>query len=196
MPVQNTRLVLFTRYPDPGQAKTRLIPAIGAEGAAKVHKKLTENTVDLLRRNGQPVEIHFSGGDIGQFTDWLGCDAKYVAQPDGDLTIKLLAALEPAPLIFFGSDTPDLKQSHIQKAMEGLDIHDLIIGPAEDGGYYLIGMREHHSFLFEGIPWSTNAVLKETLQRAEKHNLSVKLLETLSDCDRPEDLSRWPWLIE
>lgn len=194
MPSQSIRLVLFTRYPVAGQAKTRLIPAIGPSAAAQVHKLLTERTIGLLSLGQHRVEVHYTGGTFNQFENWLGQEIRYVEQPEGDLTAKLLAAIDPAPVIFFGSDTPDLETKHIEAAVGALRDHDVTIGPAEDGGYYLIGMRQSLPSLFENISWSTEAVLEETLDRIEQHDLSVKLLETLSDCDRPDDLSRWPWL--
>ncbi|MEP2990479.1 MAG: TIGR04282 family arsenosugar biosynthesis glycosyltransferase [Parasphingorhabdus sp.] len=193
---KSTRLVLFTRYPVAGQAKTRLIPAIGAPAAAEVHRKLTERTVKLLSLNEQPTEVQYTGGTIAQFESWLGTAIEFSEQPDGDLSKKLLSAIDPSPVIFFGSDTPDLQASHIEEAIEGLQNHDVVIGPAEDGGYYLIGICQPYTYLFENMPWSTEAVLDETLARAKGNNLTVRLLETLSDCDRPEDLVRWPWLTE
>ncbi|GAB5489228.1 MAG: TIGR04282 family arsenosugar biosynthesis glycosyltransferase [Parasphingorhabdus sp.] len=189
-------MVLFTRYPVAGEAKTRLIPAIGAAAAAEVHKRLAEQTVTLFLQSGQSIEVHYTGGNAAQFEDWLGSGADYIEQPEGDLSRKLLAALDPAPVIFFGSDTPDLQSGHIDAAIDALQKHDITIGPAEDGGYYLIGMRRPFPVLFENIPWSTDAVLNETMERAQRNGLSVKLLETLSDCDLPEDLVRWPWLTE
>lgn len=177
-----------------GQAKTRLIPAIGAAAAAEVHKRLTEQTVNLFRRSGRSLEVHYTGGDAAGFEHWLGSEIRYIEQPEGDLTRKLLAAVDPAPVIFFGSDTPDLKAEHIEAAIGALQTHDVTIGPAEDGGYYLIGISRSLPFLFEDMRWSTSTVCSETMVRAKQNNLSVKLLEKLSDCDLPEDLARWPWL--
>lgn len=196
MPSNPTRLVLFTRLPVAGQAKTRLIPAIGPSAAAEVHRKLTERTVKLLSLSMLSVEVQYTGGKIAEFKNWLGHEVDFVEQPDGDLSKKLLSAIDPAPVIFFGSDTPDLQAGHIEEAIEGLDNHDVTIGPAEDGGYYLIGIRQPLPYLFENMPWSTEAVFDETMKRMKRSNLSVKILETLSDCDRPDDLERWPWLTE
>lgn len=194
MPSQSTRLVLFTRYPVAGQAKTRLVPAIGPSAAAEVHRKLTERTIGLLLQSKHPVEVHYTGGGLDQFENWLGQEIHYVEQPEGDLSAKLLAAIDPAPVIFFGSDTPDLEAKHIEAAVKALRDHDVTVGPAEDGGYYLIGMRQSFPSLFKNIPWSTETVLEETLDKIYQNDLSVRLLETLSDCDRPDDLLRRPWL--
>ncbi len=189
-----TRAILFTRFPTPGAAKTRLIPAIGAAGAARVHRQLTERTVTRLRGAAAATEIHFTGADEPAFAAWLGQDLTFVAQPEGDLTARLLAALDPAPVIFFGADTPDLGVHHIEAAIAALQSSEVVIGPAEDGGYYLIGVAKPHAFLFTDMPWSSDAVFPETCARLAARGIMPIILETLADCDRPEDLSRWPWL--
>jgi uncharacterized protein len=188
------RLVLFARYPTPGTAKTRLIPALGAIEAARVHRDLTERTIRTMASSGLTVEVRYTGGPMHDFSAWLGEDIALVEQVDGDLSDRLIAALDPAPVIFFGADTPDLSSVHVNQAIEALRTRDVVIGPAEDGGYYLIGVASPHRFLFEAMPWSTDRVYPETLSRLQSRSLVPAVLETLSDCDRPEDLARWPWL--
>ncbi len=188
------RLVLFTRYPVPGSAKTRLIPALGADGAASVHMQLTERTVEILKQTGQQIEIQYSGGDANAIARWLGSDPSYVPQVEGDLTSRLLAAMDPAPVIFLGSDTPDLSAHHVNAAISALQKSDVVIGPADDGGYYLIGLAKPYPFLFQNMRWSTEHVMPDTLDRLRQHDIDFEILETLHDCDRPEDLERWPWL--
>jgi uncharacterized protein len=190
------RLVLFTRFPVAGKAKTRLIPKTGEQGAADIHRRLTEKTVTTLRQSGFSLEIAYTGANEFDFADWLGNDIRYVLQAEGDLTAKLLAMLDPAPVIFFGADTPDLLYHHVKQAVDALSEHDVVIGPAEDGGYYLIGVKQQFDFLFTDMPWSSDAVLPETLKRLAAHGIKPFMLETLSDCDRPEDLARWPELAE
>lgn len=190
------RLVLFARYPEAGACKTRLIPALGAEGAANLHRQLTERTVAILRESECPVTVAFTGSDRCTFETWLGHDVALVEQVEGDLTAKLLACLNPAPVIFFGADTPDLQPHHVAAAIQGLATHEVVIGPAEDGGYYLIGMRNGWPELFIDMPWSTEQVLPETLARLKRLGIEPLMLETLSDCDRPEDLVRWPGLAK
>jgi uncharacterized protein len=188
------RLVLFARYPTPGAAKTRLIPALGDKGAAKVHRQLTERTLNMLLSSGYPVELYYTGAAEADFRAWLGNDFTLTQQAEGDLTDRLMAALNPAPVIFFGSDTPDLALLHIMAAVEALAQQDVVIGPAEDGGYYLIGMRQALPGLLTDMPWSTDQVMPETLRRLSVMGVEPVLLETLHDCDRPEDLPLWPWL--
>ncbi len=228
------RLILFTRYPTPGEAKTRLIPTLGANGAAELHRVLTERTVALLRTVGAPVEVHVTGAPVEAFRDWLGQEVAFIPQAEGGLGERLLAALDPAqgrhaelvsasmphrqpvmpneawtlkrvqhddltdravsPCIFFGADTPDLSPEIVAAAVAALETHDGVIGPADDGGYYLIGMREPQPALFTDMAWSTETVFPETMRRVAELGLNFLTLETLSDCDRPEDLARWPWL--
>lgn len=188
------RLVLFTRYPDPGQAKTRLIPALGADRAAAVHKRLAERTVDVMRESRLQIEIRFTGAPQRDFEAWLGDDLTYSEQGGGDLGDRLRAAIGDPPVIFVGADCPDLRATHLEQAVEALDDHQVVIGPAEDGGYWLIGLAARHDWLFANMPWGTDAVLPETLARLSRRGVSPALLETLADCDRPGDLGRWPWL--
>ncbi len=188
------RLVVFARFPTPGAAKTRLIPSIGADGAAAVHRRLTERTLVVLMGHDCAVELHITGASQQDFLSWVGADAALIEQPEGDLTVRLTAALDPAPVIFFGADTPDLSRDQVAVAIGALATHDVVIGPAEDGGYYLIGMARPFPDLLNGIDWSTERVFDQTMAKAEMAGLSVAVLDTLYDCDRPEDLARWPWL--
>jgi rSAM/selenodomain-associated transferase 1 len=188
------RLVLFARYPVAGVCKTRLIPALGAQGAAALHRHLTERTIGVMRASGCKVTVAFTGACRDHFEAWLGSDVALIEQVEGGLTNKLLACLDPAPVIFFGADTPDLTSAHVEQAIAALQNHKVVIGPAEDGGYYLIGMREALPELLTDMPWSTDQVLPETCTRLGRLGITPVLLETLSDCDRPEDLLRWPEL--
>jgi hypothetical protein len=193
MPIR-PELVLFARYPVAGQCKTRLIPALGPEGAATLHRYLAERTVAVLRQAGCPVTVAFTGAQEPAFRDWLGSDLAYEQQAEGDLTARLLPFAARAPVVFFGADTPDLALAHVDAAVEALASHPVAIGPAEDGGYYLIAMREPLPELLTDMPWSTAEVLPETLRRLDRLGIAPALLEGLADCDRPEDLARWPEL--
>ncbi|NJM51243.1 MAG: glycosyltransferase [Sphingomonadales bacterium] len=185
-------LILFARYPAAGTCKTRLIPALGAEGAADLHRRMTERTIGILRSSGLPVIVAYTGAGRQDFERWLGADVGLEEQVAGDLTDRLLAFTHHAPLIFFGADTPDLQARHIAQAVDGLQNYEVVIGPAEDGGYYLIGITRPIPKLFTNMPWSSEQVLPETLTRLADMGIAPLLLETLADCDRPEDLARWP----
>lgn len=160
-----------------------------------VHRRLTERTLSILGGNNCPVELHTTGAPHIEFEDWVGKKLNLKQQAEGDLTDRLTAALDPAPVIFFGADTPDLSREIVSAAVNALADHEVVIGPAEDGGYYLLGMARPYPDLLQGIDWSTERVFAQTMAKAKAVDLRVALLETLADCDRPEDLARWPWLI-
>ncbi len=189
-------LVLFARYPVAGECKTRLIPAVGEQGAANIHRILAERTTALLLDSQCRVTVATTGASHNDFANWLGDRPMLVEQGQGDLTDRLLPFAAQAPVILFGADTPDLARHHVEAAIAGLRDHDVVIGPAEDGGYYLIGLAHPMPQLFTAMPWSTDQVLPETLRRLDQDGIAPLLLETLSDCDRPEDLARWPQLAE
>jgi hypothetical protein len=148
----------------------------------------------VLQASDLPVELHYTGAEAVDFRNWLGDGPVFVKQAEGDLTDRLMAALQPAPVIFFGADTPDLSPGHVAQAVTALKTHRIVLGPAADGGYYLIGMQQPMPDLLENMPWSTDQVMPETLRRLASKAIKPILLETLHDCDRPEDLVRWPWL--
>ena len=189
------RLVLFTRYPQPGHAKTRLIPALGAAGAAALHRRLTDATLATLLRMGLPVEVWVTGAPADAFAAWLGADVPIRQQGEGDLGARMDRALRPVPAILVGSDLPTLAASHIMQAVAALAKGQVALGPAEDGGYYLVGLPEPAPFLFEAMRWSTPGVLAETRRRLEAHATPYALLPTLPDLDRPDDLARFPGLL-
>jgi len=194
----SVRLVLFTKFPIAGDVKTRLIPALGKDGAAQLHRILARQTWGTIRtaaqQFGADAEVQYSGGSVKDFQQWLGTDTIFIEQARGDLTDRLLAAADPCPFIFFGADTPDLSVDIIGQAITALADHDSVVGPAEDGGYYLIGLARPMPELFRDIAWSTADVLPATLARLKQSGRSHKILPLLSDCDRPEDLIQWPEL--
>lgn len=186
-----TRLVIFTRYPTPGAAKTRLIPALGPERAAALHRRLTERTVAVARASGVPFELWTTGGKEAAFRDWLG-DVAVQSQGEGGLGERLLRAAAPYPVIFIGTDAPDLVPAHLRAAADAVDIGRAVIGAAEDGGYWLLGLPDAVPGVFDGIAWSTATVFADTLARLRAAGHDPVRLPTLSDLDLPEDLARWP----
>lgn len=185
-------LVLFAKYPVPGFAKTRLIPALGPDGAAAVHRHLTQRTVATLLASGALVEVRYTGASVAAMRGWLGDEVALAEQVAGGLTERLIDASRDTPHIFFGADTPDLDVGTVRAAIAALLDNDVVIGPAEDGGYYLIGMQTAQPGLLCDMPWSTEHVFPETLKRCASLGLCHAALPVLADCDRPEDLERWP----
>ena len=184
------KVALFARYPVPGQAKTRLIPALGAEGAARLHRLLVERTLATIRASGLSFAVHCTGAPLADFAQWLGADVQLVDQGEGDLGARL--ARVAAPAILLGADVPDLHASHLSAAAAAMAAGETVIGPAEDGGYYLLGFSQPVPFLFSAMPWGTAGVLDETLARLRQRHIAPRLLDMLADCDLPEDLARWP----
>jgi hypothetical protein len=195
------RLIIFTRYPEPGRTKTRLIPALGPEGAADLHRQMTEHTLtwsrQLKNHSGVSLEVHYEGGDELQIRQWLGCEIPCCPQGKGDLGARMVQAFDDAfsagmgRVIIIGTDCPGLTGGLARTAFEALMENDVVLGPAKDGGYYLIGLRKPIPQLFEGIPWGTSEVLARTSGIAADLNLQAFLLEPLDDVDRPEDLGVW-----
>ena len=194
-------LIIFSRYPEPGKTKTRMIPALGAKGAADLQRQMTEHTLNTatklaLTRN-ITIEVHFAGGDIQLMSQWLGKDVRYVPQVTGDLGNKMLSAFKRAfnlgnqRVVIIGIDCPDMGQSILNQAFDVLEQQDLVLGVAEDGGYYLIGLSHPCTQLFQQINWGTDRVLKQTVKIAQQQQLDVHYLSTLADVDRPEDLAIW-----
>nr|WP_310523256.1 TIGR04282 family arsenosugar biosynthesis glycosyltransferase [Polymorphobacter sp.] len=182
------RVALFTRWPEPGQAKTRLIPAIGGEAAAALHKRLTERTIAVVHAAGLALEIRSTGAPIASFQEWLGQGTRIIDQGTGDLGQRLARAAQSLPVLLLGADIPDLAPHHLTAAAEALATNPAVIGPAEDGGYWLLGLATPAPQLFENMPWGTETVFETTSSRLT----NPVLLPVLADLDRPEDLPRWP----
>ena len=186
-------VALFAKWPTPGHAKTRLIPALGAAGAARLHARLVERTLSAVRDSGLPFEVRGTGAPPADFERWLGDGVRAVDQGGGDLGDRL--ARVPAPMLLIGADAPDLTPAHLRAAATALATTLAVIGPAADGGYWLLGLSRAMPHLFASMPWSTDAVAAETIARLADSGIMPAKLETLHDCDRPEDLARWPELL-
>jgi hypothetical protein len=194
-------LVVFTRYPEPGKSKTRLIPALGPEGAADLHRQMCEHTLSWAGKmqSGSEVSVEFYIDGEGQdrFRKWLGDDVLYRPQGKGTLGARMNRAFQDsfragmAKVVIIGTDCPGLSEGMVHKAFLALEENDLVLGPANDGGYYLIGLRRPAKELFKGIPWGTEKVLAQTLGVAQSLALKTFLLDPMGDVDRPEDL--WLW---
>ncbi|WP_044170505.1 TIGR04283 family arsenosugar biosynthesis glycosyltransferase [Kamptonema formosum] len=192
-------LIVFTRYPEPGLAKTRLMPALGAQGAAELHRHLAEHTLtqarELQASRSVSVEVWFAGGGEALMRDWLGDETVCRHQREGDLGARMSGAFEEAfsngaeRAAIIGTDCPDLDARVLGTAFEQLLTSDLVLGPAADGGYYLIGLRRFVPELLTGITWGTGLVLQQTAAKADRLNLTTSKLQQLADIDRPEDLA-------
>ncbi len=186
-------IALFAKYPQAGLAKTRLAPLLGEAGAAEVHRKLVEKTLVTMRESGLPFAVYFAGAPREHFAEWLGDGVPLVEQGEGDLGARL--ARVKAPAILLGADIPGLRVEHLTAAAEALAESPVVIGPASDGGYYLLGFTMEIPFLWQDMPWGTERVLARTEARLAERKVPYRLLGELDDCDRPEDLAAWPELL-
>ncbi len=194
-------LLLFTRYPEPGKVKTRLIPALGAEGAASLQCRLTAHILRLVKTfisaTNMDFIVCFDGAQVHHMQQLFGTEFCYQPQSPGDLGQRMLSAFAASlgqgrrRVVLIGSDCPDLTAPILSSAFSFLTAHDLVLGPARDGGYYLIGLTAPWPELFQDLPWGTAAVLAQTQIRAARLGLRTALLDPLTDIDRPEDLPVW-----
>jgi len=193
---KSVSIAILAKAPIPGLAKSRLIPAIGAHGAAVLQERLTERAVATAL-----------AAEIGPVTLWCAPDSthttflKLVArsritlrpQTDGDLGARMLAATAASdgPVLVIGTDCPALMEVHLRSAANALrDGTDVVLIPAEDGGYVLIGTRSTQPALFADISWGTQTVLAETRARVMAHRLVLAERPPLWDVDTEIDLAR------
>ncbi len=190
------RIVVFAKAPVPGRVKTRLIPALGDERAARLAEEMLHRTaVEALSSGVGAVEL--CADPPPGHPDWLGripLGLVPTAQGEGDLGERLARAArrvvgEGDRVLLIGTDCPELDASRLAAAAAALERHDAAILPAEDGGYALLGLARFDSSLFEGIAWSTATVAAETIGRIDALGWSLHVGETLRDIDEPADLA-------
>lgn len=180
-------LAVFAKAPAPGQVKTRLRPASEGEQAARLAAAFVRDTLDKAARLGPPVTVYHAG-DLALLGPLAPPGVLWAAQGGGDLGARM--ARVPAPCLILGADSPHLPVSFLRDALAAIPNHDVVLGPADDGGYFLLGLRAPQPALFEGIAWSTEAVLAQTLAKADALGLSVQQTPPWYDLDTPDDLHR------
>lgn len=177
--------------------KTRLAAEIGADAALRVYLRLAEHAVAEARAvlASVALRIHFTPADGGdRVRRWLGGGAEFVAQTGGDLGGRMRAAFEAAfaaghrRVVIIGSDLPGLTAGLLRDAFHHLDRHPVVLGPARDGGYYLLGLRQMVPSIFSDIHWSTGEVFAQTQARLEALGIPPALLPVLADVDVAADL--------
>ena len=192
------RIVIFAKAPVPGKAKTRLIPELGPEGAARLAQQMLLGTVNEAQAAGLgPVELCGTPDPAGPAWNGLlpAATLQVTDQGDGDLGERLARAANRVlssgePVLLVGADCPDLTSARLDAAATALEDHDVVLLPASDGGYVVLGLRRFDPSLFRDIPWSTSAVTQETLDRIAALGWTVDVGDTFHDVDRPEDLRR------
>ena len=192
------RLLIFVKEPIPGQVKTRLAAEIGADAACQVYRRCVERTLERLATLHDVITLCIDpAGATGRIRAWLGSAWPALPQSGATLGERLDDATNSAftegahRVVVIGTDSPWIDEALIEKAFVSLEPADLVLGPAADGGYYLVGLAKPVPGLFRGISWSTSQVLDQTLANARILSVTVSLLPEGYDIDRLTDLQRW-----
>ena len=193
------RLLVFAKAPEPGRVKTRLIPVLGPQGAASLHRRLVHHTLSTTQASETaPVELYCSPDIEHPFFRSIEIERGIPLrrQQGQDLGERMASAFAEALarhayVVLVGTDCPALDAQTLQRSFDALrEGSDVVLCPAEDGGYVLIGLRRVDKQLFEGVPWGSSHVLRETRDRLRALNWQWRELPSLWDVDRPEDLAR------
>ncbi len=188
---------IIAKAPLPGQVKTRLVPMLGAGEASELYQQMVEQVLTQAVAT-RPVQLWCAPDSSHPF--FQACRARFGVelrtQPPGDLGERMRAALqtglaEAERVVLVGSDCPGITTEYLNQAFDALRQREVVIGPAEDGGYVLIGMTRLIPAVFHGIPWSTGLVRERTEAILQTERVDYQLLSLLWDVDRPKDLRRW-----
>ncbi len=193
-------LLIFIKNATLGKVKTRLAQTVGDQRALKIYKALLQHT-KAIALTTPATRLLFYSETINENDDWSRDDFQKLLQHDGDLGMRMKAAFATAfqqheKVVIIGSDCASLNPAIVQQAFEQLDHFPFVIGPALDGGYYLLGMNSYQPSLFEDIVWSTAQVLPTTIAKMKALQQSYYCLPTLSDIDYEADWEKYGWEIE
>lgn len=199
--MEKSLLIIFVKNPILGQAKTRLAATLGKEKALMIYEKLLEKTHQETFGLACDKKVYYHAF-VPENDLWSEGEYHKALQIEGSLGEKMAAAFQEAfqsgyyKVVIIGSDCYDLTSNHLQLAFDKLNEADAVLGPSQDGGYYLLGMKTFARELFENIAWSTSSVSQETLKTLKTLNKTVALLPELNDVDEAEDLGPWAedWL--
>jgi len=197
-PPGEAAIALFAKAPRPGHVKTRLVPPLTRDEAARIARAALEDTArHIVPAVDARWTLYLDGAADDSIRLLAGERGVTIAEQQGsDLGERLATAFQEMRrkggrrLLAIGSDSPTLDPQRVRDAIEALSTWDVVLGPAEDGGYYLVGMRGSHEAIFDGVPWSTAAVVAKTLERAAALGLTVRLLPPWYDLDDAPSLLR------
>jgi rSAM/selenodomain-associated transferase 1 len=200
-------LVVFTKNPVLGKVKTRLASSIGNEEALHVHKALVKETLQKIKLHNVDKVVYFSE-QIDADTIFSEHGFRQEVQTEGDLGERMQHAFSKefengyTSIVIIGTDCPEMDDASISLAFKLLEDKDVVLGPAHDGGYYLLGLSMMYNELFDAIAWSTSTVFQSTVNRANQLSLSMGLTAKKQDIDTLDDLKKsafgkahFPWLI-
>jgi uncharacterized protein len=186
-------LIIFIKNPEKGNVKTRLAKTAGDETAYQIYKKLISHTLEVAEKLNIEKQLWYS--DYVDENDGIDSDVfKKFRQSEGNLGQRMSDAFRSSfeekcgKAVIIGSDCPGISSELLEQAFDALDSHDTVIGPANDGGYYLLGMNRFFPSLFDGIAWSTNSVFDQTMAAIEKMGLRGHRLPEMIDIDTERDL--------
>jgi rSAM/selenodomain-associated transferase 1 len=193
------RIAVFAKAPVPGAVKTRLVATLGADAAAGLHARLVRHALATALESGiGPVELWCAPDTSDAFFDQCAREfgVALKRQQGADLGVRMGHAINAtlalgAALVIIGSDCPAMAPAHLHGARDALRSRDVVIAPAEDGGYVLVGQSAPVAGLFDDIPWGSDAVMERTRARLAGSGATWQELATLWDIDRPEDYARW-----
>lgn len=186
-------LLIFVKNPEKGKVKTRLARTVGDQKAYKTYLKLLDFTIDTTSRVNAKKQIWYSSF-VDEADGFGGPGFKKKLQQGKNLGERMLSAFREGfeddfqKIVIIGSDCPGISPEIIEDAFAKLDQNDVVIGPSEDGGYYLLGLKQLIPGIFEDISWSTESVFSETVVVLKNHDLTYKVLTVLNDIDTEEDL--------
>lgn len=193
---KKSAILFFVKYPIAGRVKTRLGKSIGFQTAARVYRQLADNNIQILKSSSiaDLIIVYDPTTEVSSFQIWFSDASMFVAQQGTTLGERLTHAFQWAfdqgysKATAFGSDTLGLTGDIVQKNFDALDSVDVVVGPAQDGGYYLIGLGQQRPELFNNIDWSTPQVLSQTQDIIEQLNLKSHMLSVLDDFDEIEEV--------
>ena len=200
----NNAVLVFVKYHKPGRVKTRLKPELSDEECVTLYNAMVNDLVKNIRDQEDFDVIFFftPTNSKRDFQNWLGEGLQLIPQAQGDLGHKMNEALRWAlqnnyeKTVLIGADIPTIEQSLLSKAFSELDHSAIVLGPSDDGGYYLIGTKKPQPKIFDGVNWSTELVLSETLEKISQNNLTVSMLSERSDIDTYSDVTKLFQLLE
>ncbi|MGI9559272.1 MAG: TIGR04282 family arsenosugar biosynthesis glycosyltransferase [Thermodesulfobacteriota bacterium] len=190
-------IAIFLKHPTPGKVKTRIAKDIGNERAAQVYSAMAETVLEAVGTKNHRRVFYDPPDKKDEIANWLGADIarNFLPQRGNSLGEKISNAISDClsdgskKVSVIGTDCPDVTGEVIEESFARLDSADAVIGPCEDGGYYLIGLKHSRPELFTGIDWSTSKVTAQTLEKIQNLNLKAELLKTLRDIDSADALT-------
>ena len=190
-------ILIFTKFPSPGKVKTRLVPRLTKAQACELYKSLAESTLEKACKTGKDIIVcYYPAGSHATFKNWLGNGVRYMPQKGAGLGSRMKNTIIGAfsagynKALLIGCYIPGISAGLLVKAFKKLDKHDALIGPAKDGGYYLIGFKKEKFLaeVFRGIKWSTPSVFAKTMKVFNDNGCCVGISPELSDIDTAEDI--------